>query len=135
MEYILDTLEVYQLAEKLSDPIWNLIQKWDPFTKDTIGKQLARATDSISANIAEGYDRYYYKESKQLYFYARGSIQETKAWLSKCKRRNIIKAEEADALMNEADILLLKLNAYIKFISRSPKHNCLLKAPSLPSPD
>jgi len=40
---------------------------------------MVRAADSIPANIAEGYGRYFYKESKQFYFYSRGSIQETKA--------------------------------------------------------
>ncbi len=89
MEYTLEKLEVYQLAESFSDEIWHIVEKWDSFKKDTIGKQLVRAADSISANIAEGYGRYFYKESKQFYFYSRGSIQETKAWLSKCKRRNI----------------------------------------------
>ena len=34
MEYTLETLEVYQMAEEFSDPIWNLIQTWDAFAKD-----------------------------------------------------------------------------------------------------
>ncbi|HVF97033.1 MAG TPA: four helix bundle protein [Flavisolibacter sp.] len=116
MEYTFETLEVYQMAEGFSIPIWNIIQGWDSFRKDTIGKQLARSADSISANIAEGYGRYYYKESKQFYFYARGSIQETKAWLSKCMRRKIIAVNDADALVQTANDLLFKLNAYIKFV-------------------
>jgi four helix bundle protein len=84
MEYTLEKLEVYQLAETFSDTIWNFVCNWKSFEKDTIGKQMVRSADSISANIAEGYGRYFYKESKQFYFYARGSIQETKSWLSKC---------------------------------------------------
>ncbi len=87
MEYTLEKLEVYKLAEDFSDNIWNVVINWNSFEKETIGKQIVRAADSISANIAEGYGRYFYKESKQFYFYSRGSIQETKAWLSKCKRK------------------------------------------------
>jgi len=68
MEFTLEKLEVYNLAEKFSDNIWHLVDKWDFFKKDTIGKQLVRAADSISANIAEGYGRYFYKESKQFIF-------------------------------------------------------------------
>ena len=93
MEYTLEKLEVYNIAEEFSDRIWNIVVEWDYFKKDTIGKQLVRAADSISANIAEGYGRYFYKESKQFYFYSRGSIQETKSWLSKCLRRKIISSE------------------------------------------
>jgi len=52
MDYTLEKLEVYQLAEVLSDEIWEIVIKWDFFHKDTIGKQIVRSADSISANIA-----------------------------------------------------------------------------------
>ncbi len=123
MDYTLEKLEVYQLSEAFSDTIWDIVMAWDIFRKDTIGKQIVRSADSISANIAEGYGRYYYKESKQFFFYSRGSLQETKSWLSKCKRRKIIERDRADELINEAEKILAKLNGYIKFIAASPKHN------------
>ena len=122
MEHTLETLEVYLMAEEFSDPIWALVQQRDFFTRDTIGKQLVGAADSISANIAEGYGRYCYKESKQFYFYAWGSIQEAKSWLPKCKRLNIVKVEEADAFLQQANTLLFKLNTYIKFV-RCSRHS------------
>jgi four helix bundle protein len=122
MEYILEKLEVYNLAESFSDKIWNIVSQWDYFTKDTIGKQITRSADSISANIAEGYGRFYYKESKQFYFYSRGSIQETKAWLSKCQRRNIVEENTSKELIDDAEKILAKLNAYIKFVSISANH-------------
>lgn len=61
MEFTLEKLEVYNISEKFSDDIWNIVITWDYFKKDTIGKQLVRSADSISANIAEGYGRYFYK--------------------------------------------------------------------------
>lgn len=64
MEYTLEKLDVYISAELFSDEIWVLVNKWDQFKKDTIGKQLVISADSISANMAEGYGRYFYKESK-----------------------------------------------------------------------
>jgi four helix bundle protein len=123
MDYTLEKLEVYQLAESFSDKVWSIVAGWDYFKKDTIGKQLTRAADSISANIAEGYGRFYYKESKQFYFYSRGSLQETKSWLSKCQRRKVIEENNATELLAEADKILLMLNAFIKFVSKSPKFN------------
>jgi len=117
MEYILENLEVYNLAEKFSDAIWKLVMGWDSFKKETIGKQLVRSADSISANIAEGYGRYFYKESKQFYFYSRGSILETKSWISKCIRREVVLREEGEPLIEDCNLILKKLNSFIKFIS------------------
>lgn len=48
-----EDLEIYQMAEELADKVWNICIKWDYFAKDTIGKQLVRAADSISVNLAE----------------------------------------------------------------------------------
>jgi len=121
MSFTLKKLEVYNEAESFSDKIWNILAQWDYFKKDTIGKQLVRAADSISANIAEGFGRYYYKESKQFYFYSRGSILETKSWLSKCMRRNIIDVVFAAELISEAEKIMAILNAYIKFAANSQK--------------
>lgn len=59
-----EDLEVYQLAEDFSNEIWDIIIKWDFFSKDTVGKQVCRAADSISCNIAEGDGRYHFKENK-----------------------------------------------------------------------
>jgi four helix bundle protein len=47
-----ENLHIYQLAEELSDLAWQTVQNWGFFEKDTIGKQLVRAADSIGANIA-----------------------------------------------------------------------------------
>ena len=48
-----EKLEVYKLSEKLADIIWNIVNEWDSFSKNSIGMQLVRACDSIGANIAE----------------------------------------------------------------------------------
>ena len=47
-----EELQVYQLAEKLADEIWQIVQEWNQFAKDTMGKQIVRSADSIGANIA-----------------------------------------------------------------------------------
>lgn len=123
MEYTLEKLEVYELAEQFSDSIWEIVMGWEQFRKDTIGKQIVRSADSIGANIAEGYGRFYYKESKQFYFYSRGSVQETKSWIGKCKTRKLIGEDKCVELLGMAEVILIKLNAFIKFVSKSSKHN------------
>ena len=48
-----ENLQIYKLSEKLADRPWKIVVRWDVLAKDTVGKQLVRAGDSIGANIAE----------------------------------------------------------------------------------
>ena len=52
-----ENLEIYQLSERLADEVWNTVIGWNNFARNTVGKQLVRAADSIGANIAEGSGR------------------------------------------------------------------------------
>ncbi|MFA6402703.1 MAG: four helix bundle protein [Salinivirgaceae bacterium] len=54
----LNDISAYKIAFHLSNYVWDIVLTWDYFAKDTIGKQFVRSTDSISANIAEGFGRY-----------------------------------------------------------------------------
>ena len=49
----LEEFKIYNLSLELSDEIWKALLKWNHFDKDTIGKQLVRSADSISANLSE----------------------------------------------------------------------------------
>ncbi|MDP9077958.1 MAG: four helix bundle protein [Bacteroidota bacterium] len=117
--YNLDDLEVYQLAESFSDEFWFIVHEWDFFPKDTVGKQMVRSADSISANIAEGYGRYHYKENRNFCYFSRGSIIETKGWLKKSKIRSLITEEQYNTLFEKLQTIHLKLNVYLKFIGKS----------------
>jgi len=117
--YNLEDLELYQLAQSFGNEIWGLVAKWDYFAKDTIGKQIARSADSISANIAEGYGRYHYKENKNFCYFSRGSIIETKDWLKKSRDYQLFTEQQFNILFEKLQIIHLKLNAYLKFIGKS----------------
>ena len=83
-------LRVYQLAEKISNEIWFLVKKWDNFTKDTRGKQILRAADSLGANIAEGHGCYSCQDNQRFVKIARGSLNETRHWLRLDGARNLL---------------------------------------------
>lgn len=107
-------LDVYRIAEDLSDLIWNAYDGWTPKAQHTLGNQIIRAADSIAANLAEGYGRYTPADRKKFYLYARGSFEETKAWLRKAIRRDMISANEVPKYKVLIDSLGPKLNAFIK---------------------
>ena len=107
-------LDVYKLAEELSDLIWYAFDEWPQKVQRTIGYQILRSADSIAANLAEGYGRYTAADRKLFYRYARGSFEETKAWLRKLIRRKVIKKDQIADHTKIIDELGPKLNAFIK---------------------
>ena len=58
----LNDIDAYKIAFHLSNFVWNMVIRWDLFAKKTVGEQFVRATDSISANIAEGFGRYFKRD-------------------------------------------------------------------------
>ena len=107
-------LDVYKLAEELSDLIWYGFDSWPKKVQQTTGYQIIKSSDSIAANIAEGYGRYTPADRKVFYRYARGSFEETKAWLRKLIRRKIIAMSEISEYQRIIDELGPKLNAFIR---------------------
>ena len=107
-------LDVYQLAEKLSDMVWHEYDNWPAKAQHTIGYQIIRSADSIAANIAEGYGRFTPADRRRFYHYSRGSFEETKAWLRKALRRKVIAADRSDEFKVIIDELGPKLNAFIR---------------------
>lgn len=67
----LEDFRAYNSAMALGEEVWTIVAEWNYFEKDTIGKQLVRAADSIAANLSEGLGRYHFKEMKNFSYYSR----------------------------------------------------------------
>jgi four helix bundle protein len=110
----LEEIEVYKLAEEIADKWWEIVSKWSPFAKGTLGKQLIRAVDSIGANIAESYGRYHYGEKINLLHYSRGSLYESKFFTRRARKRKLITDAEFNEMLKDLQTIAPKLNADIK---------------------
>ena len=110
----LEDLNIYQISMNLGEQVWKIVDGWDKFEKFSIGRQMLTSVDSIAANIAEGFGRFHYKDAKNFYYYARGSLFETQTWIEKSTQRRLINKEESVKLLNELKDLGVKLNNYIK---------------------
>ena len=117
----LEELNVYNLAMDLGNEIWTIVQKWNSFEKDTMGKQLIRASDSVAANLAEGFGRYHFKDVRNFGYYSRGSLYETKTWLTKANTRMILSNDDFKKLQQQINNIGVKLNNYIKTIGKNVK--------------
>lgn len=109
----IEDLRVYQLAEKLSDLVWNEYDKWNSKVRFTIWGQIIRSADSISANLAEGYGRMTGPDKRRFYIISRGSFEETKTWINKLQRRGELRMEVEKEIPSIIDELGAKWNAFI----------------------
>ncbi|MEH2054166.1 four helix bundle protein [Nostoc sp.] len=113
-------LQVYKLSEQLADEIWKIVEGWNFFAKDTIGKQIVRSDDSIGANIAEGLGRGSFQDNRRFIKIARGYLNETQHWLRRAYTRNLLTNEQINATKTIINELAPKLNSYLNSIGNVP---------------
>jgi four helix bundle protein len=112
-----EKLRVYKLAETLADGIWDVVRNWDYLAKDTVGKQMIRAADSIGANIAEGTGRGTLQDNRRFIRMARGSLYETQHWLRRSYKRSLLSKQQVASLKPIIDKLSPTLNAYFRSVN------------------
>ncbi len=116
MRYLkLKDISAYRKSYSLSNYVWKTINKWNTFAKNTIGSQMVRSVDSISANIAEGFGKYYLKDMVRHYRISRGSTLESLDWNEKARNRKLINDKEYKYILEELLNLPLEINQLIKF--------------------
>ncbi|MFC1615362.1 four helix bundle protein [Patescibacteria group bacterium] len=111
----LNDIDVYKISFNLSNYVWDVVIGWDYFAKDTLGKQFARAIDSISANIAEGFGRYSKKDKIKFYRYSSGSIKECLDWNEKARVRKLLTDEQYQDIFSQLTLLPKLTNQLIKY--------------------
>ena len=85
---MLNDLEVYKLARELSKIGWEIYQNLNWQTKKIMGDQFIESTDSVGANIAEGYGRFHYLDKIKFYYNSRASLIEcNEHWIELLKER------------------------------------------------
>ena len=116
-----EKLQLYQLSEKIADSVWNIVVTWSPFARDTVGKQIVRAADSIGANIAEGSGRGSLVDNRRFVRMARGSLYETLHWLRRSYMRKLLSQTEVKKLRELVQELSPKLNAFLRSVDQRAK--------------
>ncbi|HET6669776.1 MAG TPA: four helix bundle protein [Pyrinomonadaceae bacterium] len=111
-----ENLQIYQLSERLADKVWRVVIGWENIGRDTLGKQLVRAVDSVGANIAEGSGRGTDAELRRFLRISRGSLYETKHWLRCAYKRRLLSEKQVAELLPILEELTPKLNAYLRSV-------------------
>lgn len=74
-------LEAWQLARLICLEVYTVTKQFPLAERYGLVSQLQRASSSIMANIAEGFERYYPKDKVRFYYQARGSAGEVESFI------------------------------------------------------
>ncbi len=112
-------LEVWQKARQLMVAVHKQVvpllppeEKWD------LAHQIRSSSKSVTANIAEGYGRYYYQDNVRFCYNARGSLDETVNHLITARDLAYIPQSLYEELRALADETRRLLNGYISYLKR-----------------
>jgi four helix bundle protein len=115
----LEDFRAYNLAMELGEDVWKTVQEWNKLSQWTVGIQLVKAVDSIAANLSEGLGRFHFKEAKNFSYYSRGSLFETKTWLTKAHSSKLISNDFFNTAIDKLERLGKMINIYIKAIGKT----------------
>ncbi|MFH1389404.1 MAG: four helix bundle protein [Candidatus Margulisiibacteriota bacterium] len=111
-------LRVWQEAKELVLKTYKVTAKFPKAETYTLSDQLKRSTNSICANIAEGFNRFHAKDKIRFYYNARGSISESQSHLLISQDLNYLNKDEVDKLVQELTVVGVKLNNMIASLFR-----------------
>jgi len=111
-------LRVWGEAKELVLKIYKATAQFPKTETYGLTDQLRRATNSICANIAEGFNRYHTKDKIKFYYNARGSISESQSHLIIALELGYIDKAFTDQMIEGLDRVRKMLNAMIRSVNR-----------------
>ena len=105
----------HKFASEVAEIVWNEVQTWPWIAKKTIGVQWIESTDSISANIAEGFGRFHKKDKVKFYYNAKGSLLESIDWTKKALKRTLISESKAKEILEILKRLPREIHFQIRY--------------------
>ena len=111
-------LRVWREAKDLVIKTYRITAEFPKTEMYTLTDQLRRSTNSIAANIAEGFNRYHAKDKIRFYYNARGSISESQSHLMIALELGYIEKTIVAEMIDGFDVVRKMLNAMISSINR-----------------
>ena len=111
-------LDVWKLGRELRKTIYAITRRFPSDEKHALTDQLRRAALSVTANVAEGFGRFSYKENVQFCRHARGSAFELRDHLTSALDAAYISSPEWKDIDTAAQRVIQVLNGYIRATQR-----------------
>ena len=109
----IEDLDFFKDWEALADEVYKEVSQWTTFAKNTVGAQWVESTDSVGANLVEGDARYSDRESLHFFNIARGSARESRYWLTRAQKRELVTEYRGAELLGRLESARRRLNALI----------------------
>ena len=106
-------LIAWQEARKLCQEIYILTKKFPPEEKFIITKHLRESARGVMANLAEGFGRYFFRESLKFYGISRGCLEEVRSDLYLALDNNYINEEEFNYHLAQVNMVSALINGLI----------------------
>ena len=114
-----EELDCWKKASLLRRNLSGRIKKFPFEEKYRLVDQILRASRSVTANIAEGFGRFHYKENAQFCRHARGSLFELIDHLIVAYEEQLITEDEYNELKEQIMSCLAVLNGFINYLLKA----------------
>lgn len=111
-------LEVWKKANAFTVKIYQITKKFPMDEKYSMTDQMRRAASSVSANIAEGFNRYHSNDKIKFYLNSRGSAGESKSHVMLARDLKYINDVDANTLLRELSEIEMMINGLINSLRR-----------------
>ena len=116
---MLEELEIWQLARRYAKEIGALLRANVFMQEFGLKQQMKNASGSIMDNIAEGFGRGSKNEFVNYLTIAKGSTEETRSQLYRCKDQELITEIRFNDLYHQSDILIKRKTGLINYLNMS----------------
>jgi four helix bundle protein len=111
-------LDAWKLGRELRKAVYAITRRFPSEEKHALTDQMRRAALSVTANVAEGFGRFSYRENVQFCRHARGSAFELRDHLTSAFDAAYISSQEWKDLDVAAQRVIQVLNGYIRATQR-----------------
>ena len=115
-------LDCWKKGRELRITISSLVKKFPPEEKYQLGSQMIRSSRSVTNNMAEGYGRFTYTDTRHFFIQARGSVAETIDHLVIALDENYISKEDFSVLELMCESVFKLINGYIHYLDKQKRN-------------
>ncbi len=116
-----EDLDVWKVGREIRKDLYGLANQLPKQEQYCLGQQVRTAAVSLTANIAEGYGQFHFKENVQFCRIARGSAYELLDHLIACQDQGYLDESQHKGLRGKLLRFIQLVNGYIRSIGHACK--------------